>query len=717
MKKIRMKKNNKGASLILVIGCIALLSVVGSMLILKTASNHEMKKMEEKAQQAFYAAESGSEEMVTALEAIAEATIEEAFSDMLLQYSFSSTDEEREGRYKEYFEQAFKEKLSGVTDADEILSAARGSLPADLTVTFSGSERVVQEAVPTTTPHEKYSDKMIIKDVMFSYTDASGAAVKITTDICVTVRIPDIENGFSTGAVSCDFTDFAVIASDTIGFENVASTQKMKVTGNLYTGRDLSLPNSGHTIEIENAAKILVKGNVSFGKNASNSKLKIFNSSSTSNGYGLWANGITIEGSGASLTSDANLYIADDLNIQNKNVTVVLTGEEYVGYSGNGADATGDRSQANSAITINSAKDIELDMSGLNRLVLSGSSYIHDVSRWNFSNIVGDANLLGVLQGESVAYKDLQSMYLVPGYCLSSDTNPMINDGTGNVAVLESTEIQYLDSNGMQKTLDINDYLSASKVQVRYLNVDGGTTSFIYYYWDFENEYQAAAFFNAYMSTPLGDTIREQAKNLGASTIKLAQNNFLLSNAIEYADETLTVLSPQSSDTAIRAASTATARVTYNSMFTGFRIGAAPAPVGGMESYDPVTSGILDMSKVALLPVGSAKVVSEGGYTFKGYKGDLVISEDQPAGIILVDGNVVIEGTNTKIEGVLIATGTVTVKAAVDFTANQTAVSALLDNAEVAQYFKGFGSAGAGVTNGYLSTEAVTVSFENWTKN
>ena len=96
MKRSGIRKNNRGDSLILVIGCIALLSIVGVILLAKTMDNRSMKMAEEQAQASFAGAESGSAEMVTVLETVTLDVIEDAFEDMLLEYSLMENDAIRE---------------------------------------------------------------------------------------------------------------------------------------------------------------------------------------------------------------------------------------------------------------------------------------------------------------------------------------------------------------------------------------------------------------------------------------------------------------------------------------------------------------------------------------------------------------------------------------------------------------------------------------------
>ena len=123
MSRFSIRKNNKGASLILVIGCVALLTVIGGLILVKTANNREMKEREKKAQEAFYEAESGTQIMVSALETCAQNALKSAYVNMLLQYS-NQTDAERQTAFVDYFKTALNDQISG--DAETFLKEALG---------------------------------------------------------------------------------------------------------------------------------------------------------------------------------------------------------------------------------------------------------------------------------------------------------------------------------------------------------------------------------------------------------------------------------------------------------------------------------------------------------------------------------------------------------------------------------------------------------------
>lgn len=181
-------RNNRGASLILVIGCVALLSVVGSMLLLVTSNNREMKALEQKIQDTFYQAESRSDEMLSALETEAEAVLQDAFSDMLIQYTALS-DAERQTRIATYFKEKLEARLSGAGAVNDVMQNVLGAGASVTGVTINGAVSVEASA------DTQKTDIVKLTDVTFSYNDGKGNESTITTDITVQSAVPDVQAG------------------------------------------------------------------------------------------------------------------------------------------------------------------------------------------------------------------------------------------------------------------------------------------------------------------------------------------------------------------------------------------------------------------------------------------------------------------------------------------------------------------------------------------
>ncbi|MBQ8548001.1 MAG: hypothetical protein IJ427_05825, partial [Lachnospiraceae bacterium] len=496
MKRSGIRKNNRGDSLILVIGCIALLSIVGVILLAKTMDNRNMKVAEEQAQASFAGAETGSAEIVTVIEDVTFDVIEDAFADMLLEYSLMADNTARKDRYNEYFKEKVENLLYDEHNASLLQQKLEDAL-GDATVTNLTVEHLGE--VDTIEAEAGYTDTVRLKEVVFTYTTA-GSETKITTDICVRALLPDVNAGFSSG-ISCDFTDFALIADGDI---NVTSQTDMELIGNLYTGGNLIT--SGNTVatKINKATKLLVKKEIQIDNNAG---VWVKDDGVTfGEGEGIWADGISVKGSTLS-TEGVNLYIRDDLAVEGTTVqsNIEMKGSEtndaeYVGYSGN--DAALVNHERSSAININESKDLILNMEGLTRLYINGNSYICESNVWG---TLGDDNVTiepaeGILQGESIAYKDMQSMYLYPGSCLPNHShNPIIGKNV-TVGTPSLTYKFQREGSDDEEEMDLSLYVdNANPCVTRTAHLDGGATVLTYVYLNFKSEAAAAQYVTDYL--------------------------------------------------------------------------------------------------------------------------------------------------------------------------------------------------------------------------
>jgi len=721
----RIWKNNRGAALILVIGCVALLSVLGALLMAKTLNNREMKELERKSQETFYKAESGSQELVTAIEATAQKALQSAFEDMLLQYKATQASGiGQDERLAQYYEEVLKTKLSSQEASDYLKDALEEELGTELTVTWDRAGITMDESKRVFNGEGVMvrTGVLTIPDVTFSYTGADGKT-KITTDILVQANVPNL-NGFASAA-ACEFTDFAILSGANVSTGELKTDQDFSVTGNLYAKGDLQSIHSGNDIIIINANKVLVGGNI----NLTGATLDIDNEEDKiGSGYGVWASGINLS-DGAKVDAVSNFYVADDLTISGIGTQFIASGgaaseSEYLGYSG--LDGTIEAANANSAVIINKSSNITLDFSGLSKLILSGNSYIRDAA-WSTGGVGITATQTGILQGESLAYKDLQALYLVPGVCLSAGTNPM---PAGQSAALLNPVYEYeWDADGVVTgSINLYDYVNNEHpFETRTVRLEGGSSQFTYVYMNFQSEAKAAEYFKLYLTeTPNGKMIQNQIKNLGNSKIVLAANNYLKSNAVTYdanvSNAELNIFSPSTTESAISALSCNLAKQRYNSLFTSLRLGSAAGIPAG---YDLIKDGVINRSNVELLPAGTWTKTEYDHPTdstkkcnFWVYNGDVTINAANPLGlfegIVLVNGKLTFAAGGTQVTGLVIATDGVEVQQSVTLTADKDILEELLQYDDVAKYFRGYASAGGA---NYLSTEAVTITFENWLKN
>lgn len=713
-------KNNKGSALMTVVCIMALLSIIGSMLLVKTTNNRDLKEQEKKAQDAFYKADSSSMEFASALDSIAQDAIKKAFSDLMISYTKYPDTAARGARFGLVFTDYLKNKLTEGTTAEEILKNALGVTALDVTVNFDSSKVTTDASVMA----GKMTDKIILHDVLFSYKDADGHVTKVTTDINIDAKIPNIERGMLAGTCA-EFYDFALITGGKL-YNKQKSTNTQKITGNVFVEKDLSLGFGSSKISFEKCDKFLVKGNIDL----KGSVDVTFNNSdiTSANGKGIWAKNIQLDASKLTGTK-TSFYVSDDLVLSGKNTVFTSNGEEYVGYSGGSADETSEKS---SAITINYAKDITLDLSAMNSLILRGSSYIQD-KVWAKGS--SDAsNLLGILQGESVAYKDMQAMYLVPSECSPFGQNPVLLDMYNEHGAFTQDELDNIlnfDLNEIYESSHhyLSAYLDADKPFVtRYVILDGGSTEFVYLYLNFQNATAANQFYVDYLSTKRGLKIKEQIMNLndtGKSKIALAKNNYTLANMFEFNkndDNVITTIGSDASNFSVMSNKSRTTAQQYTGLFSFFRLDYNTTIPDG---YDVISEAVLsDTITNNLTALGETsldrKVTCKGGDCwFVVRSGNTKTSNlstyNGKKGIILIDGDVEFDN-GFKFEGLILSRGNADINN-MEIQANKDVVIEMLDDEIVAQFFCGQGAKGSKSDGTYISSDSVTIEFENWQKN
>lgn len=723
-----IRKNNTGASLIFIIACIAVVTVVGLAVLVVTTQNREMKMLEGKAQETFYEADGISDELVIALESLAQEAAAEAYADLLLQYTVSEEEAAATGvsaksvrltRYFDYFAGALKKKIEDAGSLQALFETAMGISDAEALGISIGCGGTVTEPEEIEVAGDRvYRKNIRLKDVTFSFTAADGYQTKIITDLVIRAKNPEGERTLGNPGKN-HFAEYALLTPGSVT-ALLGSGQPISINGSVYSGGTLALTSSTVSMTIENAKQVLVKDTVTVDKAA----LTIKNNE-TEKYTGVWAGGIDLK-SGGALSIETNCYVADDLEIEGNGTSFVMSGagKEYVGYSG-GVGDTAD----SSAITINKASDITLDLSGLERLCLTGNSYIKD-------EVWGNASLetsmkLGVLQGESVAYKEMQAAYLVPGECLKTGYNPMPKsdfEACGGTVADCLINLRWLTKkNGVVTEWDLSRYLDATEpVVTRYVQFDGGTTVFVYLYLNFASEEAAAEYFREYMNTEQGAGIKAQMSRMDAlgagSVIKLAMNNYLLGNGIVYDAGGLRLENPllTPEERARLIAGRITIKKRKESLFYGLHANAAVGTMGA--GYDVVTDKLLNMETLRGEPaalVYKQVAVGENRYDFYVYNGEgstCTITENANVnGIILVNGKLNISATTFHVNGLVIATEGVEFTSGATLRANETVVNEMLSVQDVGKFFKGYGMAPE--AGGTASSDAVEISFEEWKKN
>lgn len=747
----KLIRNNNGSALIFVIACLAIMSAVGTMLLVRTTNNREMKERERVANETFYKAETGSVEFAAALESVCETAVKNAFADLMVEYKKVS-DDDRNQRFANVFYKELENNLK-TSDTMKLLRNALGKASDDdisVKVSYKESDYMIDPAYSG----DSNNVGIILKNVEFTYTDSKGNNSKIKTDIKLTTKVPNVEEGMVSGPCA-EFYDFALISGGTVSVPNGGGSDK-KINGNVFVEQDLVM-NTATTkaLEITNAQKLLIKRDILL---SNGSLLKISCTTANQLGAGLWARNLNVAKGSKFESSNTNVYLRDDLVLSGTGTNVKMTGSsnEYIGYSYNPQKAIeNDQAESlyNSAITINGSQNVTLDLSGLDMLVLRGNSYIYDYNAFERTKAADDTSkLVGILQGESLAYKDLQAMYLVPSECTPLKQNPCsataFNAKVTN-ATLNAEDIEAILDFDIADVYDhvsykLRNYLNEEKPYVtRYVRLDGGGTEYVYLYLNFKGVNEARQFHTDYLNTTRGARIKELAKNLKSSNIKLPSKVYTLSDTFTYLTNEETNASTFSlgnfdSSGLVRMSNRSlTANRNYSGLFSFFKLDYSTVLP---DDYDVIAKAVLRKKDLQEIVQAAKETATDPSYfkpdntlmenrtiTANGescilqvYKGDITSAilnnngADNKKGIILVQGNINFDNGFT-FSGLVLATGNVKINN-VNLSANNDLVVAMLENEEVAKYFKGQGASGNN-TNGYLSNKATKITFENWTKN
>lgn len=443
-KKICFDIDEKGSTFITVLVAISFMMVLASIIIAVSMGNLQMKQIEYASKKNFYVTEQGIEDIYNGIGREASGFMAKSYNDILTQVTdhkfltqstayeaFSST---FVGRLKSYYGDDGEKR-------DLTLGKLRDYLTTD------SSDSVVEDFGGI---RVESNERYIFKDVVVRHTDDNDYETVVTTDIVIEVPYINFFQDFSR------VLDYSLIGNKGVYFLGC----NRDVEGNIYAGTDAKEKNAtyqGYTYSSGSAfdginfyqcpqvnfidnAYIVSKGD--FNLCQSNVNLK---SNYTSPTINLWVENIrTVEQgkqgsavlkgigdsySGSTLTSFANMYVADDLELNERKSTVALSGN-YYGYNYNtdiinSASAYETQEYKNlidkyntvehaksSAIMIN-ANETVLNMEGLDSLIVAGLAYL-DVRNPNEKYYDSTAKANEYRTGESVSLRYNQMLYLAP---------------------------------------------------------------------------------------------------------------------------------------------------------------------------------------------------------------------------------------------------------------------------------------------------------------
>lgn len=468
-KREKIDRDNRGSAMVMIIVIIAFIAILVSVLMFVSFSGYQMRAVDRRGKDNFYTAETVLDEINVGLQGEISLALSKAYSEVMNNFSlYHSAGARNKALHTIYYDELQKQlqedsskpnnyritKLRGYLSAD---SRGNGDGTRDSFLSGGATYGAIVESnleIPT----EQYkmdinSSRLILKDLKVSYVDRSGYISIISTDIRIT--LPSLN--FSQASALPDLENCSMIVDDTLVMGNSTAGGSIVIKGDVYAGQmyvggssepvysvfdkdkepadktPLSLPlllPTGVSFEKADNAEPLSKAVVISRENievAENSTLKTTDAE-------LWARNVDVDSAAAELNGTINLK--DDFTLSGKNSRAVLEGE-YNGFgylaggagtggaggtgdgtgggTGDPADTADTRPDSSSAIIIN-GRDSTLDLSGLERMTISGRAYVATAHKAADASATEDEkkNKTNIPMGESVAVKSNQLIYLAP---------------------------------------------------------------------------------------------------------------------------------------------------------------------------------------------------------------------------------------------------------------------------------------------------------------
>lgn len=515
------KKNNKGASLVMVLIVMALVMILVTVVMSMTLVNYRMKYTNLRAQENFYTAESALAEIRVGLAGDSSDVSASAYTSAM--ENFSLLDEKgRTLKFQQEYEKGMKAKLLfDSTDNTYSVDYLTGFLKETAFDDAYGIGAKITTPAGTNSLNVT-SEGIVLKNVTVTYHDEKGYMTQIKTDIAL--NYPKLD--FSQSAKMPPLASYALVAADYLAIDG---NKTCELYGNAYLGKQANKMSEGaRLVAGKNPAsydkELLISGSTLKGEN--NAAIEIRDME-------VWAENFVVDSSRAAVT-DSALYLKNDLVLANSrsiSANAKISGEFY-GY-GNIDSAVKARAALenpagtedikqnpanySSSIIVNGTGNkgaaTTLDLSGLKTFKISGNSYINGKAQKGAAGSEADGyaeiNTADVLMGESISTRTSQIAYLVPADCIAPG---MVNGGTNPMPVsqysglLKELETEY-GEDGEKRLVDLDVKSSKLKDSLRSFGVNDWqieahqlvtVKSLVYVFVKFDSQEAANRYFDRY---------------------------------------------------------------------------------------------------------------------------------------------------------------------------------------------------------------------------
>lgn len=771
MKAGRKRLNSRGSSLIVVIVGAAFLGILAALILSITYTNINLKTADKKSKKNFYTEEVAVNELTAKLEEFSADSMTTAYTWLVKNYQKESVDLSK--CYEEYKKQymiALSQKLHNTPTVDaEVADKYNITVLQDAISSFSKTptdpKHVLVNVYTTGAPLSEGSiehstdtagnntyEWLTIKNLSITFKDANDYETNIVTDINMAFPMA--------GGVDTAFAKYALVSDQLID-----CTSSVEVTGGVYAGEtaeqasgagDKVNPNIGGILVENNSGNLRINGNGNIVATRGNITAYSYGKLSIQNAK-VWAKNIMTFGIGdpvnftPSINIDAVTKVQDDLIMKAPNSTIALK-NSYYGFSYKSKDAFGKKtnSDTSSAITIN-AKNVSLDTTGLNNLVLFGRAFVSSSDTGNDS-ATAPSEMMDIMTGQALGVKYDQGIYLVPNDTfLKIPANPVSIDVVQKYAKsLYEHDADY-DPSAPHLLLKMKDdivdftkgdaavihHLLDPNLPIRAIYYKQGTGSsapqMVNYYWNFKDEKSANEYFEWYFDkygkkpgNTLWDTFKQFYRlNGGKYELKFKPNAFTrleIASDILYQDANTGIFTIKKGLTADMKAESSQLSTAYHSVALNLRENGDATKV---VEDNPYVNSHFNLNNVKHNP----KIISGTGIksTVSNTEANVYISNDAEfhvttgmAGLVIASGDVVVDAI--EFEGTIIADGKIILSTNSSINADEKMVLDLLswcqnNGNKLKDYIYGYDNASTGAAGDDSIDYGAAISFENWKKN